>query len=460
MRKRKKYILIAASWFTVLLCWQFFSLYIIGNKDIFPSAFQLIAAVFYLFSEASFSSAILSTLLRGICGMLLSLCLAAILAWRASRSDAFRTYIHPFLTLFRSVPIISFLFLFLIWFSPEYIPLIMALITIVPVLTENLIAGFRNIDHSLLEMSYMYAFSIRQKVKHIIYPAVSPYLFSGLISTTGLGWKAIIMGEALAQPVTGIGVMIREAHGFIEVPRLLAWTLVAVVISYGFESLLKRIEKYSFPVSFASKDHAEKIMENFPDILNIEGIRKRYGHKILLSELQLSVSRGKITCLMASSGYGKTTLLRLLSGLDHAEAGDVSLKKNYRVAFLFQEYRLLPHLTVYENIALSRSSCMREETARKEITEILEQLDMRNCIDRFPETLSGGECQRVVLARTMFFPASLYLLDEPFKGLDFDLKQRVMDYLRKWQVRYGKTILYVTHQDDETRIADKIVRIQ
>lgn len=459
MKKRKKYILIAASWFTVLLCWQFFSLYI-GNKDIFPSAFQLITAVFYLFSEASFLSAVSSTLLRGICGMLLSLCLAAILAWRASRSDAFRTYIHPFLTLLRSVPIISFLFLFLIWFSPEYIPLVMALITIVPVLTENLIAGFRNIDHSLLEMSYMYTFSVKQKIKHIIYPAVSPYLFSGLISTAGLGWKAIIMGEALAQPVTGIGVMIREAHGFIEVPRLLAWTLIAVVISYGFELLLKRAEKYNFPVSFASKDYAEKIMENFPDILNIEGIRKRYGHKILLSELRLSVSRGKITCLMASSGYGKTTLLRLLSGLDHAEAGDVPLKKDCKVAFLFQEYRLLPHLTVCENIALSRASCMRKETARKEIIEILEQLDMRNCIDRFPGTLSGGECQRVVLARMMFFPASLYLLDEPFKGLDFDLKQKVMDYLRKWQVRYGKTILYVTHQDDETGIADKIVRIQ
>ena len=345
MKKRKKYILIAASWFTVLLCWQFFSLYI-GNKDIFPSAFQLITAVFYLFSEASFLSAVSSTLLRGICGILLSLCLAAILAWRASRSDAFRTYIHPFLTLLRSVPIISFLFLFLIWFSPEYIPLVMALITIVPVLTENLIAGFRNIDHSLLEMSYMYAFSVKQKIKHIIYPAVSPYLFSGLISTAGLGWKAIIMGEALAQPVTGIGVMIREAHGFIEVPRLLAWTLVAIVISYGFELLLKRAEKYNFPVSFASKDYAEKIMENFPDILNIEGIQKRYGHKILLSELRLSVSRGKITCLMASSGYGKTTLLRLLSGLDHAEAGDVPLKKDCKVAFLFQEYRLLPQLTV------------------------------------------------------------------------------------------------------------------
>ena len=272
MKKRKKYMLIAASWFTVLLCWQFFSLYI-GNKDIFPSAFQLIAAVFYLFSEASFLSAVSSTLLRGICGMSLSLCLAGVLAWCASRSDAFRTYIHPFLTLLRSVPIISFLFLFLIWFSPEYIPLVMALITIVPVLTENLIAGFRNIDRSLLEMSYMYTFSVKQKIKHIIYPAVSPYLFSGLISTAGLGWKAIIMGEALAQPVTGIGVMIREAHGFIEVPRLLAWTLVAVVISYGFELLLKRAEKYSFPVSFASKDYAEKIMENFPDILNIDGIQ-------------------------------------------------------------------------------------------------------------------------------------------------------------------------------------------
>ena len=136
MKKRKKYILIAASWFTVLLCWQFFSLYI-GNKDIFPSAFQLITAVFYLFSEASFLSAVSSTLLRGICGMLLSLCLAAILAWRASRSDAFHTYIHPFLTLLRSVPIISFLFLFLIWFSPEYIPLVMALITIVPEKTKS-----------------------------------------------------------------------------------------------------------------------------------------------------------------------------------------------------------------------------------------------------------------------------------------------------------------------------------
>lgn len=153
----------------------------------------------------------------------------------ASRSGGFRIYLHPFLTLFRSVPIISFLFLFLVWFSPEYIPLVMALITMTPILTENLIEGFMRIDISLLEMSQVYLLSSRQKIKHIVYPAVSPFLFSGLISATGLGWKAIVMGEALAQPDAGIGVMIRESHGFIEISRLLAWTIVAVILSYCIE---------------------------------------------------------------------------------------------------------------------------------------------------------------------------------------------------------------------------------
>ena len=459
MEKRKKYIYVAFAWISVLLCWQLLSLYI-RNDNIFPGVLHLITAFFSLFSDTSFIAAIASTLLRGISGMIFSLLLAMLLARQAARSEAFRVYIHPFLTMLRSVPVISFLFLFLIWFTPEYIPWAMALITMIPILTENLTAGFRNVDHSLLEMSQVYAFSFKQRMKHILYPAISPYLFSGLISTVGLGWKAIIMGEALAQPAKGIGVMIREAHGFIEIPRLLAWTLIAVILSYGFEVFLKKIETYRFPVSFPKKDNLEKNVPSFPDTLKIEGIRKKYGDKEILSELQLSLSKEKITCLMAVSGYGKTTLMRLLSGLERAETGDVALNKKYRIALLFQEHRLLPHLTVYENIALPCSAYITEETARKQVSGIMAHLDMQNDIDRYPATLSGGECQRVALARMMLFPASLYLMDEPFKGLDFDLKQKVMDYLRRWQLQGAKTLLYVTHQDDETRIADKIVKIQ
>lgn len=459
MEKRKSYIFVVASWLTLLVVWQILSLYI-GNYNLFPSVLQLFTAVFNLFSEASFINAVLSTLVRGIAGMFLALCLALILAWPASRSEGFRIYLHPFLTLFRSVPVISFLFLFLIWFSPERIPLVMALTTMTPVLTENLIAGFTRVDLSLLEMSQVYSFSLRQKIKHIIYPAVSPFLFSGLISATGLGWKAIVMGEALAQPGTGIGVMIRESHGFIEIPRLLAWTLVAMFISYGFEIFLRKIETVRFPVSFAVKDHPGRKLRTFPEILQIDRIRKQFGNKVVLSGLQMNVPGGEITCLMAPSGYGKTTLLRLLSGLERTDSGYMSLKKEYDMAFLFQEYRLLPHLTVWENITLSQSAYISRNMARKQAFEILEQLNMENCMDRFPETLSGGECQRVVLARMMFFPASLYLLDEPFKGLDFELKQKIMDILREWQRQYKKTVLYVTHQDDETRIADKVVKIE
>lgn len=459
MEKRKSSIFVVAAWLTLLIAWQILSLYI-GNFFIFPTVPRLFTAVFDLFSEKSFIDAILSTLLRGMAGMFLALLLAVALAWAASRSGGFRIYLHPFLTLFRSVPIISFLFLFLVWFSPEYIPLVMALITMTPILTENLIEGFMRIDISLLEMSQVYLLSSRQKIKHIVYPAVSPFLFSGLISATGLGWKAIVMGEALAQPDAGIGVMIRESHGFIEISRLLAWTIVAVIISYCIEIFLRKVETYRFPVSFALKDRQEKRLKTFPEVLPIEKIGKRFGDKMMLSGLQITVSRGEITCLMAPSGYGKTTLLRLLSGLEHSDFGDMPLKMKCDIAFLFQEYRLLPHLTVWENITLSRSSYMSRDTARMRAFEILKQLNMENCMDRYPDTLSGGESQRVALARMMFFPASLYLLDEPFKGLDFELKQRIMNIFREWQRRSRKTILYVTHQDDETWIADKIVKVE
>lgn len=459
MERRRSYIFVVAAWLTLLVAWQILSL-CIGNIYIFPTVPQLFSAILGLFSEVSFINAVLSTLIRGIAGMILALCFALMLAWPASRSEGFRIYLHPFLTLFRSVPVISFLFLFLIWFSPGHIPLVMALITMTPVLTENLIEGFMRVDTSLLEMSHMYSFSLGQKIKHVIYPAVSPFLFSGLISATGLGWKAIVMGEALAQPDTGIGVMIRESHGFVEIPRLLAWTLVAVFISYCFEIFLRKAGTYRFPVSFAMKDRQKKELKPFPEIIPIEGMTKRFGEKVVLSGLQMTVPGEKITCLMAPSGYGKTTLLRLLSGLEHTESGDKSLKKKYDMAFLFQEYRLLPHLTVWENITLPQSSYVSRNTARRQAFEILEQMSMENCMDCCLETLSGGECQRVALARMMLFPASLYLLDEPFKGLDFELKQKVMEIFREWQRRFRKTVLYVTHQDDETRIADKIVKIE
>ena len=164
-----------------------------------------------------------------------------------------------------------------------------------------------------------------------------------------------------------------------------------------------------------------------------------YGEKEIFRDLSLRIGTGERAALRGASGCGKTTLLRLIMGLEKPQSGTVTVQAD-RISALFQENRLLPYLTVAQNCELFAS----EKTAA---LSILRDLGLADAADALPSALSGGMARRAALARALCRDAALYLFDEPFSGLDAENAARAAELVNR--VTAGKTVLVATHHGDE-----------
>ncbi len=182
-------------------------------------------------------------------------------------------------------------------------------------------------------------------------------------------------------------------------------------------------------------------------MIKISNLTKRYGEQTVYENFNLSLEEGKITCILGESGCGKTTILNCIANLTKYEGEITPLKCTY----VFQSPRLVPCLTVKQNLALV---CKDSE----KIDNMLEKVGLSDKADKFPSTLSGGEAQRVSLARAFVFGGDILLMDEPFSSLDLRLKFAVCDLFLSLQREKNSTALFVTHDIDEAlRVADRII---
>ncbi len=172
--------------------------------------------------------------------------------------------------------------------------------------------------------------------------------------------------------------------------------------------------------------------------IKVENLTKSYDGKIVIENLTMEFPDAGITVLMAPSGFGKTTLLRLIAGLEKPDKGKITGAK--RISFVFQESLLFPWLTALENITEIAG------VKREEAIKLLEMMDMEDSMHLYPDQLSGGMQRRVALARALARGGTL-LLDEPFNGLDEELKNQINEMI----VGYGKnnTVIMVTHNTEE-----------
>ena len=185
--------------------------------------------------------------------------------------------------------------------------------------------------------------------------------------------------------------------------------------------------------------------------MTVVGLNKSYGAKRVFEDFSLEIAEGEILCVLGESGGGKTTLLNILSGLTEY-TGSLEGVPN-KIAYVFQEPRLLPHLSVRENVAFAGG---RVEL----IDEILQKVELSDKENRRASRLSGGEKQRVSLARAFAVDFDLLLMDEPFSSLDTGLKIRLTEAFAELWNAYGgkKTAVFVTHDIEEAlMLADRIV---
>lgn len=182
--------------------------------------------------------------------------------------------------------------------------------------------------------------------------------------------------------------------------------------------------------------------------INIEGICKAYDGRAVLQDLSMTLEKGQCYCLMAPSGAGKTTLFRLLMGLETADRGRITGIAPGDIAVMFQEDRLLMHLSPVQNVLPVCTEKPDLQQIRKNLLRILPA----ECLEQPVRELSGGMKRRVALARALYYPGRLILLDEPFTGLDRETKEAVIHYLQIH--RNGRTLLMATHDREDAELLD------
>ncbi|NFH36471.1 ABC transporter ATP-binding protein [Clostridium botulinum] len=209
--------------------------------------------------------------------------------------------------------------------------------------------------------------------------------------------------------------------------------------------------------------------------LSLKNIGKKFnitGREFwVLKDINLEIEKGNIVTILGPSGSGKSTLLNIIGGIDKAESGEFVLKENiisnlkdqeltlYRrekLGFVFQFYNLIPNLTVWENVEVTSNISNNP----RDIKEILKKVQLYDKRDKFPQELSGGEQQRVSIARAIIKNPELLLCDEPTGALDYTTSKEILKLLEEINKEFNTTILIVTHNEAIASISDKIVKIR
>ena len=207
-------------------------------------------------------------------------------------------------------------------------------------------------------------------------------------------------------------------------------------------------------------------------MLELRNIHKRFGDKQILSDFNLTIHEGKILAIVGPSGGGKTTLLRMLAGLEKIDSGEVfyngeslaldELTKRQLLGFVFQDFQLFPHLSVLENLTISpvKMNGMPQEEANSKARVLLERLGLAGFEDAFPYSLSGGQKQRVALARAMMIDPGIIGYDEPTSALDPALRLEVEKLILQ-NKELGMTQIVVTHDlTFAENIADELLTFE
>ena len=201
--------------------------------------------------------------------------------------------------------------------------------------------------------------------------------------------------------------------------------------------------------------------------LKIKNLSHTINSHNILKDISLELEKDKIACILGPSGCGKTTLLKLIAGLEKTKRGEILLNnmvvssssrhiatEKRKIGFLFQDYALFPHLNVQENLNFAIKN--KKET-QHDIDEIIEIIKLPNSLQKYPHELSGGEQQRVALARSIISQPDFLLLDEPFSSLDLNLKEEIRDDTLHLLQKSNVTVLIVTHDPFEAMfISNKI----
>ena len=451
-----------------LFVWHFLSLKI--NSSIFlPSPEATYKALIRIGKRAGFWQTIFNTFSKIAKGFLLALIAGTFSAIISSFVKIIDVLVSPFMRLLKTVPVASFIILALLWVKSDKLSVLISFVMVTPVVYINILQSFDNVDNNLLEMADIFNVGLLRRLRFIYVPA----LVSGFMSACKIGlgfcFKAGIAAEIIGLPFQSIGSELYKSKLYLMTDELFAWTVVIVLMSVFFEGvciyLLNKlsciIEKTNISrkaenenkadKSHKKKGEYEKLENN--NILMIKEITKSYGKQKVLENISFNLNESERICIYGKSGIGKTTLLRIIAGLEKADSGRITFVG--KVSMVFQEDRLLENTDVYTNLYCVLGS----RFDKAEVDMHLKEVGLEGAGNKIVSELSGGMKRRVAIVRCMMKSSEIILLDEPFKGLDTILKDNIIRYVVKYL--NGRAVIMVTHDISEAeKIQAEIIEIR
>lgn len=202
--------------------------------------------------------------------------------------------------------------------------------------------------------------------------------------------------------------------------------------------------------------------------LKVKNLKKSYGDKLIFENIDFEGKKGEFITLLGPSGCGKSTLLRCIAGLSSVDSGKIILNdkditklapQKRNIGMVFQNYALFPNLTVFENVAFGlKIKKMDKKELKKRVEKMLKLVELEKFVKSYPHNLSGGQAQRVALARSLVMKPDLLLLDEPLLALDAKIRKHLRVQIKTIQKELDLTTIFVTHDQEEAlELSDKII---
>ncbi len=371
-----------------------------------------------------------------------------------------RRVVDPTLQALRAIPSIAWVPLFILWlgiFETSKVALI-AVGVFFPIYL-GVMGAILSVDRKIVEVGRTFRLSGFAMIRRILLPAVLPAYIVSLRSGLGLGWMFVVAAEFMGAS-EGVGLSV-DRRSAARQARADHGRDHRVCHSRQDHRLADPICLQAVPALAGSRSAR---MRETPDMLALDHVGKTYPNGVhALEGFSARIKLGEIIAIIGGSGCGKSTLLRAISGLERATTGNIMLDglsitaPHEKVGIIFQEPRLLPWLSVADNIGFGITHLPAAER-RQKIARALERVGLADKAKAWPRELSGGQAQRVAIARALVPSPEVLLLDEPFSALDAFTRADLQDHLLALWADTKPTLILVTHDVDEAVVlADRVM---
>ncbi|HBT94811.1 MAG TPA: hypothetical protein DEB24_01265 [Coriobacteriia bacterium] len=397
-----------------LIMWQALSI-VVNSEILLSGPLETALTLAEKVPDPDFWLVIGLSFLRIVTGFTAAVVCSLLFGFAAWRLPVVAEFINPAITFIKSVPIVCFVVLLLIWFGSENVTPVAVFLVAFPAFYFACLEGLKHRNVRMSELIRVFGLPLKERILVFHWPGIRPFIQATARIAVGMSWKSGIAAELIGLPMKSIGMNIYQAKITLSSAEIFAWTFVLVGITVLCEKLVLRLlecsEDHAWSLALRREPRGD-MMQHAVHPVRIENVSKHFGERRIVSNFSVTLAPGSRLALFAPSGSGKTTFLRLLAGLEKPDMGRI--EGNARVASVFQESCLFEGRSAIDNI---RIFCSRYHSTT-EIYAALEAVLPAHSLNRPVAELSGGMRRRVELVRALLSHADLILLDEPFSGLD------------------------------------------